>query len=115
MAPGIGSVSESVTYPQDGEEKRQLKEAVEQPRLMQITKRLEMNNQELEEFLLQIMTKLNMIDYGLLRDEKVVDRPAIKEDDITTFSTTVFSQLETYTHLVAKVGSIERALKKLVG
>lgn len=104
-----------VQYVNKEEEMPQLKEDVQEPRLMQITQRLEMNNQELDEVVVQIIIKLNMIDYGLLRDEKVADRPPENPDKNSTFSTTVFSQLETYSHLVAKVHSIERALRKLVG
>ena len=97
------------------EEMPQLKEAVEQPRLMQITERLEKNNQELDLALGQIITKINMIDFRLFNDEEVAKPSPSKHDDISSFLTAVHSQLDRYGYLVTKINSIDRALRKLVG
>ena len=115
MALGIGSASESVTYPQGGEEKSQLKEVIEQPRLMQIIERLEMYNKDLDQVVDQIIEKMRMIDFSLLKDVEVAGPTPAKPDEISSFLNTVHSHLDKYNYLVGKIGSIERALRKLVG
>ena len=97
------------------EEMQQLKEAVEQPRLMQIIERLEMNNKDLDQAVDQIIEKMRMIDFRLLNDEEVARPSASKADEISSFLNTVHSHLDKYNYLVGKIGSIERALRKLVG
>ena len=97
------------------EEMPQSKEAVEQPRLMQIIERLEMNNKDLDQAVDQIIEKMRMIDFRLLNDEEVARPSASKADEISSFLNTVHSHLDKYNYLVGKIGSIERALRKLVG
>ncbi len=97
------------------EEMQQLKEAVEQPRLMQIIERLEMYNKDLDQAVDQIIGKMRMIDFRLLKDEEVAAPSPAKPDEISSFLNTVHSHLDKYNYLVGKIGGIERALRKLVG
>ena len=97
------------------EEMQQLKEAVEQPRLMQIIERLQMYNKDLDQAVDQIVEKMRMIDFRLLKDVEVADPSPEKPDEISSFLNTVHSHLDKYGYLVGKIGGIERGLRKLVG
>ena len=97
------------------EEMPQSKEAVEQPRLMQIIERLEIYNKDLDQAVDQIIEKMRMSDFRLLMDQEVGGPSPAKPDEISSFLNTVHFHLDKYSYLVAKSGGIERGLRKLVG
>lgn len=86
----------------------------EPPYLMKIVRRMDMNNDELEEVLNSIINKLSQIDYSLYPTE---DDPSGSPDKepIRSFHSEMLTKLERYGNLVAKAFKINEGLKRLVG